>query len=58
MKLGWVVVVAIVCFLIGMTFGWGDAHRTVAKECERLGGFYVGKDVYKCVKVIEEMVEE
>ena len=29
--------------------GWVHAHLTVAGECERLGGFYVGKTVYKCV---------
>lgn len=23
---------------------------TIDRECERLGGFYVGKTVYKCVK--------
>lgn len=31
--------------------GWDCAHSTVAKECERLGGFYVGKKIYKCVEV-------
>ena len=28
--------------------GWVAAHSTVAYECERLGGFYVGKTVYEC----------
>lgn len=42
--------VAIIALIIGYHFGWGFAHYTVGKECERLGGFYVGKDVYQCVK--------
>jgi len=31
----------------------GDAiaHSTIATECERLGGFYVGNKTYKCVEV-------
>jgi hypothetical protein len=33
--------------------GYSIAHYEVAKECERLGGFYVGKKVYKCHKVEE-----
>jgi hypothetical protein len=36
------------CF--GLLIGWASAHETVAKECERLGGFYVNKTVYKCAK--------
>lgn len=31
--------------------GWHDAHYTVARECERLGSFYVGKKTFKCVEV-------
>lgn len=37
--------------LLGYIFGWTGAHRTVATECERLGGFYVGSKVYKCSAV-------
>ncbi|MGI2196886.1 hypothetical protein ACRN91_15070 [Shewanella baltica] len=36
--------------LIGCWFGWLQAHHTVAMECEKLGGFYVGNVVYECVK--------
>lgn len=32
-------------------FGWVMAHETVAKECERLGGFFVGSKVYRCTKI-------
>ena len=38
--------------VLAMTFanlhGWFDAHSTVARECERLGSFYVGDVVYVC----------
>lgn len=36
-----------VCWLSG----WYFAHSTVATECERLGKFYVGKNVYQCSKI-------
>lgn len=33
----------------GMFFsGWVFGRVTVANECERLGGFYVGNAVYEC----------
>ena len=35
------------CWLSGCYF----AHSTVATECERLGKFYVGKNVYQCSKI-------
>ena len=28
--------------------GWVMAHIAVAQECEKLGGFYVGTNVYEC----------
>ena len=37
--------------VIGYWCGYINAHTDVARECERLGGFYVGKTVYKCTKV-------
>jgi hypothetical protein len=33
---------------VGHSLGHHDAHQEVARECERLGGFYVGKTVYEC----------
>lgn len=39
---------ALICLWLGYQVGWTDAHTTVAKECDRLGGFYVGKKVYRC----------
>ncbi len=43
------------CWLSGCYF----ADTTVAAECERLGKFYVGKNVYQCTKieVISDKVE-
>lgn len=37
--------------IVGAWLGWNTAHVTVAAECERLGGFFVGKKVFKCVEV-------
>lgn len=31
--------------------GYVVAHHEIASECKRLGGFYVGKETFKCVKV-------
>lgn len=36
--------------VVGWLWGWEGAHRTVAKECETLGGFYVLDTTYKCAK--------
>lgn len=41
--------VFIVIFSIGWYFGYAYAHLVVAVECDRLGGFYVGKRVFRCV---------
>ena len=46
--------VFLVAFLIGRSSGWTSAHCTVATECERLGSFYVGKDVYICNRIVKE----
>jgi len=37
--------------VVGYLIGHRVAHIVVATECERLGGFFVGKQVFKCVKV-------
>ena len=45
-------------FLCGACWcsGWYFAHTTIATECERLGKFYVGKNVYQCSKI--ETIED
>lgn len=38
-------------FAIGLVFyciGWVFGHQTIATECKRLGGFYVGDATFKC----------
>lgn len=37
--------------VVGAWLGWTTAHITVAVECEKLGGFYVRDQVFKCVEV-------
>lgn len=40
--------VAAVILAIGAVLGYAEAHSTVARECERLGAFYVGNKVFEC----------
>lgn len=47
MSWGWLVIVAIVAYWLG----YAAAHTEVARECERLGSFYVGKKTYHCVNI-------
>lgn len=52
MSFGWIVVVAIVSFLIGMAQGWVSAHGTVAEECKRLGGSLLEKKFLSVLKLV------
>ena len=54
MTAGGVVLAVVLAFIVGKWYGWAEAHRTVATECERLGKFYVGKKVYSCIKIEEK----
>lgn len=40
--------ILILVIVIPTFIGWVFAHQTVAKECERLGAFYVGDKTYEC----------
>lgn len=42
---------SLVALMVGYGIGWANAHYTVADECEKLGSFYVGKRVFKCVEI-------
>jgi len=42
---------ALLALIVGYWLGYASAHADVARECERLGSFYVGKKVFKCVEV-------
>ena len=54
MSISAIILVQVLAFLAGKWYGWVDAHHAIAKECERLGKFYVGKKVYSCVKIEEK----
>lgn len=41
--------------LIGYWFGYEVAHSRIAKECEKLGGFFVGNKVFSCTKIKEDL---
>jgi hypothetical protein len=43
----------IVVYLIGHRAGYVHAHIIVAKECERLGKFFVGTKVYTCSDITD-----
>lgn len=44
----WEGVITAVCALAIAVLAWASAHGTVARECERLGAFYVGDRVFEC----------
>ena len=47
-----------VALFIGWKWGWRQAHITVALECERNGGFFVGKKVFKCTAIKNRNLED
>lgn len=51
MKPGYVMILAgaVAWILIAVVLTtYGAAHSEVARECDRLGGFYVGDQIYEC----------
>ena len=44
-------VLIVICLYFAGLFGWLFAHATIARECERLGGFYYGQWDYACQKI-------
>ena len=48
-----IIVALIIGYIIGRDIGWHRAHQCVAKECERLGAFYVGDQTFKCVEITD-----
>lgn len=49
----------VLCVILfcGYWVGFGQAHAEIARECERLGAFYVGYETYRCeLKTIEPEV--
>lgn len=49
-----IVLLTILTFLFGYRIGWISAHSEVARECERLGSFYVGDRVFICTVKLRE----
>jgi hypothetical protein len=43
--------IGVIAVFIAYRLGWEAAHVTVAKECERLGSFFVGKKTYRCTAI-------
>ncbi|MGP1629955.1 MAG: hypothetical protein ACTS8S_00540 [Giesbergeria sp.] len=43
----WVSALVVFCFLAAV-LGNALGHSTVARECERLGAFYVGSKTFTC----------
>lgn len=43
----------LICIAIYLAYryGWESAHRMVAMECQKNGGFFVGKKTFKCTEV-------
>lgn len=44
-------VICIIGILLAYRLGIETAHITIADECEKLGGFYVGKKIYRCTAI-------
>lgn len=42
---------ALLSLVIGVFAGYQWAHKDVAAECTRLGGFYVNKQTFKCTEI-------
>jgi len=42
------ILTAICGLFIGLFIGYVSAHNMIAKECERLNGFYVGNKTFIC----------
>ena len=47
-----VMTTAVLLALIGLI--WSMAHATVAHECETLGAFYIGDQVFECKRKKEQ----
>lgn len=42
--------VVLIALLAAFYSGWIFAHATISTECKRIGGFYVGHNVFVCQK--------
>lgn len=44
----------VIGLVLGIWIGWIQAHNTIAKECRKLGWFYVGSSIFKCVEIAKD----
>lgn len=42
--------ILLIAIELSYSAGWHSAHSTIARECRLLGGFYVGKSVFRCTE--------
>lgn len=42
-----------IALYLAYRYGWESAHHTVATECQKNGGFFVGKKTFKCTEVVD-----
>lgn len=45
----------VIGLILGIYIGWVQAHHTIARECRKLGSFYVGSSVFKCVEITKDL---
>ncbi|SDI53311.1 hypothetical protein SAMN05660652_03599 [Propionivibrio dicarboxylicus] len=53
MNAGWALFLCALCIWAGYIAGYRRANVDNADECRRLGGFYVGKSIFRCVEVAQ-----
>lgn len=51
MKMTGYILAALIGVAVGFFMGHTYAHNLIAEECSRLGGFFVGRRVFKCERV-------
>jgi hypothetical protein len=39
---------------VALSVNWSVATNTVATECDKMGQFYVGKNVYECKRKVQQ----
>lgn len=47
----------VICFLVGLQGGLILGYIEIANECKRLGSFYIGGSVFKCVEFPSAMID-
>lgn len=37
----------------GLLLGWASSTKSIAKDCERLGAFYDGRNIHHCTESLK-----